>query len=71
MDKQRKKELQRQYAEQQRAKARTTLRLSQKQHTQLLDYLDARLLESGCDHSHRHTRIWLESQNLPTEEVLE
>jgi Protein of unknown function (DUF2695) len=58
MDADRKRELKRAFKDRERASARETMLLNEKQLEDLLDHLDVRVPESGCDHSLRLTRMW-------------
>jgi hypothetical protein len=68
-DKQRQKEMLRQWKEDQRAAARAELPLPDEQLQALFDALDRKLAIRGCDHSRRLTRSFLEQRGLPVDEV--
>lgn len=56
--------------EAERAALAAKLPLTNEQLEALLDAIDAAVTTSGCDHSDRHARAWLEEHALPTEVVL-
>jgi hypothetical protein len=58
VDADRKRELKRAFKEREKESARSAMPLSEEQLNDLLDYLDERLPEVGCDHSLRLTREW-------------
>jgi hypothetical protein len=58
MDEDRKRELKRAFKNEKRARAQGALFLDEDQLNQLLNFLDERLPELGCDHSARLTRTW-------------
>ena len=63
-DKQRRKEILKRIREEQRAKARAALPLSEDQLRALFDTLDRELRIEGCDRTLRLTRRFLEQQGL-------
>ena len=69
-EKDRRKALQRQARDQERAKARAAQPLPDEQLRQLFDLLDQQLSSGGCDHTLRHTRSFLESSGVSPESVL-
>jgi Protein of unknown function (DUF2695) len=58
MDEDRNGELKRAFKNEEQTKAQGALLLDEDQLTELLNFLDERLLEVGCDHSARLTRTW-------------
>lgn len=56
--------------EAERAALAAKLPLTNEQLEALLDAIDAAVTTSGCDHSDRHARAWLEEQALPAEGIL-
>jgi hypothetical protein len=71
MDRKRKKELLKQWAQQQRDAARAALPLEPNAMQGLFDWLDRALPDFGCDHSQRLTIAWLEEHSHPVEKVLD
>jgi hypothetical protein len=69
MDKQRTREIQRQWREQQRAKARGEFPLPFDDLKAMFDMLDADLPRQGCNKTRRLTQQWLESNGHDTEAV--
>lgn len=55
----RRRELKRQYQAAERDRERALIGLTPGELTALLDFLDERLGERGCDHSYALTRTWL------------
>ena len=69
MDKQRKRELKRQFKEREQREAREKLGISEKQLRDLLDYLDEGFkLGLECDKTAQRTRDWIRAEGL--DEVL-
>ena len=72
MDKARKKELLKAYADEQRQSFKDSLSMGEELFWQLFDYVDEKLEENdGCDHSLIFTREFLEKQKVDVEIVLD
>ena len=71
MDKARKKELLKAYANEQKQSFKDSLPMDEELFWQLFDYVDEKLEENdGCDHSLTFTREFLEKQSVDVESVL-
>jgi len=71
MDKARKKELLKAYADEQRQSFNDSLPMDEELFWQLFDYVDEKLeINDGCDHSLTFTREFLEKQSVDVESVL-
>lgn len=70
MDKNKKKELKKKYAEEQKRAFIATLPFSSILFESLFDYLDEILEEHGCDDTFKYTIKFLEDNKLPIEESL-
>jgi len=71
MDKNRKKELSKKYAQEQKNVLTNSLPFSTRLFEQLFDYLDEKLGEDGCDDTLKYTIKFLEDNNLPIEKSLD
>ena len=72
MDKARKKELLKAYANEQKQSFKDSLPMDEELFWQLFDYVDEKLEENdGCDHSLIFTREFLEKQKVDVEIVLD
>ncbi|WP_278457808.1 DUF2695 domain-containing protein [Veillonella parvula] len=71
MDKARKKELLKAYADEQKQSFKDSLPMDEELFWQLFDYVDEKLeINDGCDHSLTFTREFLEKQSVDVESVL-
>ena len=70
MDKQRKKQMLREWQERQRAEAREALPMPDPEMLAMFDMLDVELPRQGCDHTRRITQSWLEGRGHDVEKVL-
>ena len=71
MDKARKKELLKAYANEQKQSFKDSLPMDEELFWQLFDYVDEKLeINDGCDHSLTFTREFLEKQSVDVESVL-
>lgn len=70
MDKNRKKELLRQYKERGFTEARQKLGLTREQLKDLLDAVDEEVVANGCDHTPRGARSWLASHGFDVEQLI-
>ena len=72
MDKARKKELLKAYADEQRQAFKDRLPMDEELFWQLFDYVDEKIeTNDGCDHSLNLTREFLEKQSIDVESVLD
>ncbi len=72
MDKARKKELLKAYADEQRQSFKDSLPMDEELFWQLFDYVDEKLeTNDGCGHSLTFTREFLEKQKVDVESVLD
>ncbi|MEG0371805.1 MAG: DUF2695 domain-containing protein [Clostridium sp.] len=71
MDKQKKKELKKKYAEEQTKAFIATLPFSIRLFEDLFNYLDEILEEHGCDDTLKYTIKFLEDNDLPVEESVD
>lgn len=71
MDKNKKKELLKQYTQEQKSSLINSLPFSTILFEQLLDYLDERLGIDGCDDTLKYTIKFLNDNNLPVEKTLD
>ena len=71
MDKNKKKELLKKYAQEQKNAFVNSLPFSTMVFKQLFDYLDEKLEIDGCDETLRYTIKFLNNNNLPVEKSLE
>jgi hypothetical protein len=62
VDDERKRELKRAYKSDEKAAARAKMVLGEEQLNSLLDFLDERLPDDGCDHTLRLTHQWATAQ---------
>lgn len=69
MDKERKRELKRRYADEQRREQRAWMVLGEDELNDLLDYVDARVAADGCDHTLRFTRRWAAERERDGDEL--
>jgi Protein of unknown function (DUF2695) len=69
VDGERKRDLQRAYREQEKQRSREAVFLDERSLNDLLDHLDARLSEVGCDHTLRETRAWAAGRGFDAEAV--
>ncbi len=69
MDRETKKALKKQWAQQQRATVRSTLPLGEDAMRAMFDWLEEALPDCGCDHSRRLTTAWLQEHGHPVEAV--
>lgn len=70
MDKSKRKELQKKYAEELRKSFVDTLPFSPSVFESLFDYLDELLEEHGCDDTLKYTESFLKDKELPVEKSL-
>lgn len=68
-EKQRRKDLKRQWKQQEQARLEAGMPLSHEDLTALFDYLDEALAD-GCDRTLRFTRSYLASRNLEEERII-
>jgi hypothetical protein len=69
VDKSAKKQMRRQWREQQRALARDAFPIAPAELKSLFDFLDAELPRRGCDHSRRLTESWIRQRGHDTQSV--
>ena len=65
MNKDRKKELRKKYAQEQKGRLEESLPFDKTMFARLFDYLDKSLQSQGCDNTLKHTGIFLQNSNLP------
>lgn len=71
MDKNKKKELLRKYAKEQKNAFENSLPFDKALFEQLFDYLDEILEKDGCDETLKYTKKFLNDNNLPVEKSLD
>ncbi len=71
MDKNKKKELMRKYAQEQKNAFENSLPFDKTMFEQLFDYLDEMLEQDGCDDTLKYTTKFLNDNNLPVEKSLD
>ncbi|WP_027625642.1 DUF2695 domain-containing protein [Clostridium lundense] len=71
MDKNKKKELMRKYAQEQKNTFENSLPFDKTMFEQLFDYLDEMLEQEGCDDTLKYTTKFLNDNNLPVEKSLD
>ena len=64
LSKQRRKEMKKAYHVSERSEARKQMCLAESGLRELLDFLDAVLSDTGCDHSLTHTQRWAKTKKI-------
>ncbi len=70
MDKEKKRQLKKQWQETQRTEARAAFPLPDEDLEKMFAAVETRVLEEGCDQTLRYTRDWLKSQGHPARKVI-
>jgi hypothetical protein len=70
-EKNRRKALQREMAQQQHAQAEAQMPITKSDLKALFDHVDAKLGEEGCDNTLKHTRAFLVGHRLPQEPIVQ
>lgn len=71
MDKRRKKELLKQFKNDEKNEFEKSLPFSAEIFEELFDYIDTTLESHGCDHTLKYTKKFLENNNLPLKKIIE